>query len=120
MAGLNAPLSANPRRQRMEVGLVSTASASAPRKSLLRSPEREPETTSSISEKYRCRCRSRFKGCCRRQLAATEDKVGVPPLSFCQPGPRSRQPWPSPPSRPGEFHPEPLTDSGLDTLASSG
>jgi hypothetical protein len=24
------------------------------------------------------------------------------------------------PSRPGEFHPEPLTDSGLDTLASSG
>ena len=24
------------------------------------------------------------------------------------------------PSRPGEFHPEPLTDSGRDTLASSG
>ena len=24
------------------------------------------------------------------------------------------------PSRPGEFHPEPLTDFGLDTLASSG
>ena len=24
------------------------------------------------------------------------------------------------PSRPREFHPEPLTDSGLDTLASSG
>src|SRR5580700_5854365 len=24
------------------------------------------------------------------------------------------------PSGPGEFHPEPLTDSGLDTLASSG
>jgi len=24
------------------------------------------------------------------------------------------------PSRPGEFHPEPLTDSGLDTLSSSG
>jgi len=24
------------------------------------------------------------------------------------------------PSRPGEFHPEPLTDSGLDTFVSSG
>jgi DNA invertase Pin-like site-specific DNA recombinase len=28
--------------------------------------------------------------------------------------------WGRLPSRPGEFHPEPLTDSGLDTLASSG
>jgi hypothetical protein len=27
---------------------------------------------------------------------------------------------PSPPSRPGEFHPEPLTDSGLEPLDSSG
>ena len=39
--------------------------------------------------------------------------------------PRTRAPmrWtarPSLPSRPREFHPEPLTDSGRDTLASSG
>src|SRR6202035_4478630 len=33
---------------------------------------------------------------------------------------RSRGPLRKRPSRPGEFHPEPLTDSGLDTLASSG